>query len=112
MSSNKHLCTNLPQCNWKLFLMPQPNKTKPPLQVLAVVEGNSEKIRLEVQTHDVRIYWLKHKIIYLYITSLFSHFLSTAGLESDPASKDYCLLHVTHPIPFSDIVFEFIFKLV
>jgi hypothetical protein len=28
-----------------MFLMPQPNKTKPPLQVLAVVEGNSEKIR-------------------------------------------------------------------
>jgi hypothetical protein len=26
-------------------LMPQPNKTKPPLQVLPVVEGNSEKIR-------------------------------------------------------------------
>jgi hypothetical protein len=40
MSSNKHLCTN-----FTLFLAPQPNKTKLPLQVLAVVEGNSEKIR-------------------------------------------------------------------
>lgn len=28
-----------------LFSMPQPNKTKLPLQVLAVIEGNSEKIR-------------------------------------------------------------------
>jgi hypothetical protein len=28
------------------------------------------------------IYWIKHKIIYWYITSHFSHFLSTAGLES------------------------------
>ena len=27
------------------ILTPQPNKTKLPLQVLAVVEGNSEKIR-------------------------------------------------------------------
>ena len=27
-------------------------------------------------------YWIKHKIIYSYITSHFSHFLSTAGLES------------------------------
>jgi hypothetical protein len=26
-----------------LILTPQPNKTKPPLQVLAVVVGNSEK---------------------------------------------------------------------
>ena len=25
------------------FLMPQPNRTKPPLQVLPVVKGNSEK---------------------------------------------------------------------
>jgi superfamily II DNA or RNA helicase len=29
------------------ILMPQPNKTKPPLQVLPVVEGNSEKIRFK-----------------------------------------------------------------
>jgi hypothetical protein len=35
-----------------LFLMPQPNKTKPPQQVLAVVEGNSEKIRFEDETRD------------------------------------------------------------
>jgi hypothetical protein len=28
-----------------MFLMPQPNKTKPPLQVLPVVVGNSEKIK-------------------------------------------------------------------
>jgi hypothetical protein len=27
-----------------MFLMPQPNKTKPPLQVLPVFEGNSEKM--------------------------------------------------------------------
>jgi hypothetical protein len=29
------------------ILTPQPNKTKPPLQVLPVVEGNSEKIRFK-----------------------------------------------------------------
>jgi hypothetical protein len=28
-----------------MFLMPQPNKTKLLLQVLPVIEGNSEKIR-------------------------------------------------------------------
>jgi len=30
-------------------LAPQPNKIKPPLQVLAVVEGNSEKIRFRIK---------------------------------------------------------------
>jgi len=30
-------------------LTPQPNKTKPPLQVLPVVEGNSEKIRFGME---------------------------------------------------------------
>jgi hypothetical protein len=29
--------------------MPQPNKVKPPLQVLAVVEGNNEKIRFGIE---------------------------------------------------------------
>ena len=29
--------------------MPQPNKTKPPLQVLAVIKGNSEKIRFKIK---------------------------------------------------------------
>jgi len=37
--------------NIGLVLMPQPNKTKPPLQDLAVVEGNSEKIRVEGPRH-------------------------------------------------------------
>jgi len=47
MSSNEHqtiLCTNsgtLPSA----FLTLQPNKTKLPLQVLAIIEENSEKIR-------------------------------------------------------------------
>jgi len=45
------------------FLMPQPNKTKPPLQVLPVVEGNSEKIRFKDQTRDGGINWIKHKTI-------------------------------------------------
>ena len=27
----------------------EPNKTKPPLQILAVVEGNSEKIRFGIK---------------------------------------------------------------
>ena len=30
------------------FLMPQPNKTKLPLQVLAVVKGNNEKMRFRI----------------------------------------------------------------
>ena len=51
----------------RLVLTPKPNKTKPPLQVLAVIEGNSEKIRFEDQTCDVGIYWIEHEIIYLYI---------------------------------------------
>ena len=59
------------------FRSEEPNKTKPPLQVLPVVEGNSEKIRFK--DHMI---WEYYKIIYLYITSHFSHFLSMAGLES------------------------------
>src|ERR1700720_2645843 len=62
-SSNKHLCTNLPQCNRKSFLTPQPNKTKPPLQVLAVVEGNSEKNKVWDGTRDGAINYIK---FYLY----------------------------------------------
>ena len=31
------------------FRPKEPNKTKPPLQVLAVVEGNSEKIRFRIK---------------------------------------------------------------
>ena len=34
---------------------PQPNKTKPPLQVLAVAKGNSEKIKVWDEAHDVYI---------------------------------------------------------
>ena len=64
------------------ILMPQPNKTKPPLQVLAVVEGNGEKTRFRIKHVMGGINWIKHEIIYSYITSHFSHFLSTAGLES------------------------------
>ena len=62
-SSNKHLCTNLPQSNRKSFLTPQPNKTKPPLQVLAVVEGNSEKNKVWDGTRDGAINYIK---FYLY----------------------------------------------
>jgi hypothetical protein len=69
------------------FHSEEPNKTKPPLQVLAVVEGNSEKMRFRDQTRDGEINWIKHKIIYLFITSHFSRFLSTAGLESDSLLK-------------------------
>ena len=36
---------------WEV-LVPQPNKTKPPLQVLAVAEGNSEKNKVWDETHD------------------------------------------------------------
>jgi hypothetical protein len=34
-----------------MFLTPQPNKTKPPLQVLAVVEGSSEKNKVYRMKH-------------------------------------------------------------
>ena len=33
-------------------LVPHPNKTKPPLQVLAVAKGNSEKIKVWDEAHD------------------------------------------------------------
>ena len=33
-------------------LVPQPNKTKPPLQVLAVAKGNSEKIKVWDEARD------------------------------------------------------------
>jgi hypothetical protein len=32
--------------------MPQPNRTKPPLQVLAVAEGNSEKNKVWDEARD------------------------------------------------------------
>jgi hypothetical protein len=44
-----------------LFLTPQPNKTKPPLQVLTAVEGKSEKMRFEDETDDGIINHIKHK---------------------------------------------------
>jgi hypothetical protein len=44
--------------------MPQPNKTKPPLQVLAVAEGNSEKNKVWDEAHDgVIINHIKHKTL-------------------------------------------------
>jgi len=36
--------------------MPQPNKAKPPLQDLAVVKGNSEKIRFSGIKHVIGYY--------------------------------------------------------
>jgi hypothetical protein len=39
------LLVKVPTRKVYMFLTPQPNKTKPPLQVLPVIEGNSEKIR-------------------------------------------------------------------
>ena len=45
-----------------LILTPQPNKTKPPLQVLAVAEGNSEKNKVWDEARDgVIINHIKHK---------------------------------------------------
>ena len=41
-----------------------------------------ERVLEDDQSRDGEIYWIKHKIIYSYITSHFSHFLTTAGLES------------------------------
>ena len=40
--------------------MPQPNKTKPPLQALAVAVGNSEKKKVWDEAHD-GIILCKHK---------------------------------------------------
>jgi len=55
----------------------------------------------------VGIYWIKHKIIYSYITSHFSHFLSTAGLES--ASRGLLpgvmLKSVTECVFFCDVTY-------
>jgi len=64
----------------------EPNKTKPPLQFLAVVEGNSEKIRFRIK-HMMGINWIKHKIIYSYITSRFSHFLLMEWVSAQLAAK-------------------------
>ena len=62
-------------------MTPQPNKNKPPLQVLAVAEGNSEKIKVWGEARDDII--INHiKPIYSYKTLRFSHFLSASGLES------------------------------
>ena len=36
-------------------LAPQPNKTKPPLQVLAVAKGNNEKIKVWDEARDGHI---------------------------------------------------------
>jgi hypothetical protein len=47
-SSKEHFGTNL-VCP---ILMPQPNKTKLPLQVLAVAVGNSEKNKVWDEAHD------------------------------------------------------------
>ena len=41
--TNEHQQVPLHQFGAVPILMPQPNKTKPPLQVLAVTELNSEK---------------------------------------------------------------------
>ena len=47
-SSKEHFDTNL-VCS---ILTPQPNKTKPPLQVLAVAVGNSEKNKVWDEARD------------------------------------------------------------
>ena len=68
----------------------KPNKTKPPLQVLAVTKGNSEKIKAWDEAHGhiglsivwVNSYYCKHKSSYSYFTLCFSHFPLASGLES------------------------------
>jgi hypothetical protein len=48
------------------ILTPQPNKNKPPLQVLAVAEGNSEKIKVwDEARDDIIINHIKHNKTYL-----------------------------------------------
>jgi len=49
-------------------LTPQPNKTKPPLQVLPVIEGNSEKNKVWDGTCDKAINYIKIKIYSTHIT--------------------------------------------
>ena len=83
------------------FRLEEPNKTKPPLQVLPVVEGNGEKIRFKDH-----VIWEYYKIIYSYITSHFSHFLSMAGLESEFRFRLGCLFicsQFTKTLPWRDI---------
>jgi len=61
---NEHLCNQFAAVPSDLILTPQPNKTKPPLQVLAVAEGNSEKNKVWDETHDgVIINHIKHKTL-------------------------------------------------
>ena len=56
MSSQEHFGTNLVHP----ILTPQPNKTKPPLQVLAVAVGNSEKNKVWDEARD-GVILCKHK---------------------------------------------------
>ena len=65
-----------------MFLMPQPNTTKPPLQVLAVIEGKSEKIRFRINHVLGKYIGLNIKSSTHISHCVFSHFLSMAGLES------------------------------
>ena len=55
-SSKEHFGTYLV----RLILTPQPNKTKPPLQVLAVAVGNSEKNKVWDEACDGVVLY-KHK---------------------------------------------------
>ena len=64
------------------FRPEEPNMTKPPLQVLAVIEGKSEKIRFRISHVLGKYIGLNIKLSTRIITSHFSHFLSMAGLES------------------------------
>jgi len=65
-----------------MFLMPQPNMTKLPLQVLAVIEGKSEKIRFRINHVLGKYIGLNIKSSTHISHCVFSHFLSMAGLES------------------------------
>ena len=65
-----------------VFCPEEPNKTKPPLQVLAVVERNIEKIRFGVKHMMEWNTWWSDHTWNLYKTLVFSYFLSTTGLES------------------------------
>jgi len=77
-------------------------------------------VRWTALHHGAEIFFLLRygfalSVIYLFISCSNNNWIFT-NLQSQllPVRKIreiYCLLHMTHSMPFSDIVFEFIFKL-
>jgi hypothetical protein len=93
---NRHFFVEL-NIVFSAFCSEEPNKTNAPLQVLAVIVGNSEKIRFNGQTRDGSMVLYNQITLtkcYTYEASRFSHFRSTTGLESDDAGvfhvSDFC----------------------